>query len=141
MPSHRYRVDQVVRQQLYSATTTCGGFGHRCRADGLRVLDLRGANDHLQSRFWLRGGLLSPVIAAASPAATSISSGAPPTASRVSGVKLSTGTADGMSFPSASVPVNEKTSASVLSDAYDYSSGILQPQQSTYLRLRWLQAT
>jgi hypothetical protein len=40
--------------------TTCGGFGHRCRADGLRVLDLRGANDHIQSRFWLRGGLLSP---------------------------------------------------------------------------------
>jgi hypothetical protein len=33
-----------------------------------------------------------------------------------------------MSFPSALAPVNEKTSASVLSDDYDYSSGILQPQ-------------
>jgi hypothetical protein len=69
-----------------------------------------------------------PVVAAASPAATSISSGAPPVASWVSGVKFSTGTADGMSFPSALAPVNEKTSASVLSDDYDYSSGILQPQ-------------
>jgi hypothetical protein len=39
--------------------TTCGGFGHRCRSDGLRVLDLRGANDHIQNGFWLCGGLLS----------------------------------------------------------------------------------
>jgi hypothetical protein len=60
MPSHHCRVDQVVRQQLYPTMTTCGGLGHRCRVNGLRVLDLRGANDHLQSRFWLRGGLLSP---------------------------------------------------------------------------------
>jgi hypothetical protein len=51
------------------------------------------------------------------------------------------GTADGMSFPSASAPVNEKTSTSVLSDDYDYSSEILQPQQSTHLLLRWFQAT
>jgi hypothetical protein len=28
--------------------------------DGLRGLDLRGVNDYLQSRFWLRGGLLFP---------------------------------------------------------------------------------
>jgi hypothetical protein len=60
MPSHRCRVDQVVRQQFDPAATTRGGFGHRRRADGLRVLDLRGANDHLQSRFCLRGGLLFP---------------------------------------------------------------------------------
>jgi hypothetical protein len=60
MPSHRCRIDQVVRQQLDPATITRGGFGHRCRADGLRVLDLRGTNDHLQSGFWQRGGLLSP---------------------------------------------------------------------------------
>jgi hypothetical protein len=46
-----------------------------------------------------------------------------------------------MSFPSASAPVNKKASASALSNDYDYSSGILQPQQSTHLRLRWLQAT
>jgi hypothetical protein len=59
MPSHRGRIDQVVRQQLDPATTTRGGFGHRCRADGLRVLDLRGANDHLQSGFWQYGSLLS----------------------------------------------------------------------------------
>jgi hypothetical protein len=58
MPSHHCRIDQVVRQQLDPATTTRGGFGHRCRADGLRVLDLRGANDHLQSGFWQRGSLL-----------------------------------------------------------------------------------
>jgi hypothetical protein len=59
MPSHRCRVDQVIRQQLYPAMTTCGGFSHRRGADGLRVLDLLGADDHLQSGFWLRGGLLS----------------------------------------------------------------------------------
>jgi hypothetical protein len=59
MPSRRCRVDQVIRQQLDPAATTCGGFDHRRRADGLRVLDLRGADDHLQSGFWLRGGLLS----------------------------------------------------------------------------------
>jgi hypothetical protein len=33
------------------------------------------------------------------------------------------GTAAGISLPSASAPVNEKTSASALSDDYDYSSG------------------
>jgi hypothetical protein len=60
MPSHRCRVDQVVRRQFDPAATTHGGFGHRRRVDGLRVLDLRGANDHLQSRFWLPGGLLFP---------------------------------------------------------------------------------
>jgi hypothetical protein len=59
MPSYRCRIDQVIRQQLDPATTTRGGFGHRCRADGLRVLDLRGANGHLQSGFWQRGSLLS----------------------------------------------------------------------------------
>jgi hypothetical protein len=56
---HRCRVDQVVCQQLYPAVTTCGGFCHWRKADGLRVLDLRGADNHLQSGFWLRGGLLS----------------------------------------------------------------------------------
>jgi hypothetical protein len=33
------------------------------------------------------------------------------------------GTAAGISLLSASAPVNEKTSASVISDDYDYSSG------------------
>jgi hypothetical protein len=33
------------------------------------------------------------------------------------------GTAAGMSFPSASAPINEKLSASVSSDDYDYSLG------------------
>jgi hypothetical protein len=42
-----------------------------------------------------------PIIAAASPAATSISSGAPPAVSRVSGVKFSMGTAAGIFLPSA----------------------------------------
>jgi hypothetical protein len=51
------------------------------------------------------------------------------------------GTAAGISLPSASAPVNEKTRASASFDGYDYSSGILQPQQSTNLRLRWLHAT
>jgi hypothetical protein len=33
------------------------------------------------------------------------------------------GTTAGISFPSASAPVNEKTSVSALPDDYDYSSG------------------
>jgi hypothetical protein len=52
MLSHRCQIDQVVRQQLDPATTTRSGFGHRRRADWLRVLDLRRADDHLQSGFW-----------------------------------------------------------------------------------------
>jgi hypothetical protein len=38
---------------------TRGGFSHRRREDGLRVLDLQGEDDHLQSGFWRCGGLLS----------------------------------------------------------------------------------
>jgi hypothetical protein len=36
----------------------------------------------------------------------------------------STGTADGISLPSASAPVDKKTSVSVISYDYDYSSGL-----------------
>jgi hypothetical protein len=42
-----------------ASATTRGGLRHRCRADGLRVLDLRGADRHLQSNLWWHGGLLS----------------------------------------------------------------------------------
>jgi hypothetical protein len=48
VPGHRRRVDQIVREQLHSATTTRGSLSHRRRADGLSVLDLRGADNHLQ---------------------------------------------------------------------------------------------
>jgi hypothetical protein len=66
----------------------------------------------------------SPLVAvAASPTATSISSGAPLAASCTSGVNLSMGTAARISLPSASAPVNEKTSASASPDDYDYSLG------------------
>jgi hypothetical protein len=59
VPGHRRRVNQVIREQLHSATTTRGSFRHWRRADGLRVLDLRGADSHLQSNLWWHGGLLS----------------------------------------------------------------------------------
>jgi hypothetical protein len=48
------------------------------------------------------------------------------------------GTAAGMSLPSTSAPVKEKTSASATMTTL---RGALQLQQSTYLRPRWPQAT
>jgi hypothetical protein len=112
--SHRCQNDQIVRQQLDPATTTRSGFGHRRRADWLRVLDLR-----LTSRAG-SGSASSPppppVVAAASPAATSIGSGASMAASRVSGATSSTGTADG----------EDKCISQ--HDDYDYSTMALQPQ-------------
>jgi hypothetical protein len=59
VPGHHCRVYQIVREQLYPTTTTRGGFRHRRRADGLCVLDLWGADRHLQSNLWWYGGLLS----------------------------------------------------------------------------------
>jgi hypothetical protein len=111
VPGHRCRVEQVVCQQLHPATTTRGGFSHRRRADGLRILDLRGADNHLQSSLWQRDGSSLPVATAASSAATSICSGVPPAASGTCGVNLCMGTAAGMSLPSSSAPVKKKTSA------------------------------
>jgi hypothetical protein len=60
MLGHRRRLDKIVREQLYSAVTTRGGLRHRRRADGLCVLDLRGADSNLQSDLWRRGDPLSP---------------------------------------------------------------------------------
>jgi hypothetical protein len=60
MLGHRRRLDKIVRKQLYPAATTRGGLRHRRRADGLCVLDLRGADSHLQSGLWRRGDSLSP---------------------------------------------------------------------------------
>jgi hypothetical protein len=74
-------------------------------------LDLRGADDHLQSGFWLRGGLLSSGRCGGLSGGHLINSGAPLVASYTSGVKFSMGTATGISLPSASAPVNEKTNA------------------------------
>jgi hypothetical protein len=51
----------------------------------------------------------SPAIAGASPLATSISSGAPPAAPWASSAWPSMGTASGIALPSASAPVNKKT--------------------------------
>jgi hypothetical protein len=62
MTSVRRAFDELILPATsvsFFVKDTCGGFGHRRRADGLRVLDLRGADDHLQSGFWRRGGLLS----------------------------------------------------------------------------------
>jgi hypothetical protein len=61
-----------------------------------------------------------PVAVAASPTATSISSGAPLAASCTCGVKFCMGTAAGMSLPSASAPINKEHKC--ISD-YDYSLG------------------
>jgi hypothetical protein len=47
------------------------------------------------------------------------------------------GTAAGMPLPSASAPVKKKTSALATTTTL---WGMLKPQQSTYLRLRWPRA-
>jgi hypothetical protein len=141
MPSHRCRIDQVVHQQLDPVATTSGGFSHRCRADWLRVLDLRQANDHLQSWFWQRGSFLS------SSRHGGFSGGHLHRLGGSSGSLLSLwcqvlhGHHRWDIAPFDLSACHEKTSASVISDDYDYSSGILQPQQITHLLLRWLQAT
>jgi hypothetical protein len=57
---YRRWLDEIVRKQLYPAATTRGGLRHRRRADGLCVLDLGGADSHLQSNLWRRGDRLSP---------------------------------------------------------------------------------
>jgi hypothetical protein len=41
VPRYRSRVDKVVCQELNTTTTTRGGSRHWCRADWLRILDLR----------------------------------------------------------------------------------------------------
>jgi hypothetical protein len=60
MLGYRRRLDEIVREQLYPAATTRGGLRHRRRANGLCVLDLGGADSHLQSNLWRRGDCLSP---------------------------------------------------------------------------------
>jgi hypothetical protein len=60
MLGYRRRLDEIVREQLYPAATTRGGLCHWRRADGLCVLDLGGADSHLQSNLWRRGDRLSP---------------------------------------------------------------------------------
>jgi hypothetical protein len=47
VPSHRRRVDKIIRQQLDPATTTRRGSGHWRQADWLRILDLWRADDYL----------------------------------------------------------------------------------------------
>jgi hypothetical protein len=41
----------------------------------------------------------------------------------------STGNTDGISLPSASAPVYERTSTSVIPGDYDYSSGLILPER------------
>jgi hypothetical protein len=65
-------------------------------------------------------------------------SGAPPAASGTSGVDFCIGTPAGMSLPSTSAPVKEKTSVSAIMTT---PRGALQLQKSTYLRPRWPPAT
>jgi hypothetical protein len=105
MLGHRCRLDKIVREQLYPAATTRGDFRHRRRADGLCVLDLCGADSHLQSDLWRRGDPLSPAATTASSTTSSTGSGAPPVVSGASGVDFCIGTPAGISLPSASAPV------------------------------------
>jgi hypothetical protein len=46
---YRRWVDKVVCQELNPTTTTRGGSGHWCRADWLRILNLRRTDDYFQS--------------------------------------------------------------------------------------------
>jgi hypothetical protein len=135
MLGHRRRLDKIVREQLYPAATTRGGLRHRRRADGLCVLDLGGADSHLQSNLWRRGDRLSP---GGLLDASSTGSGAPPAASGAPGVDFCIGTPAGMSPPSASAPVKEKTSASATTTT---PRGAPRLQKSTHLRQRWPPAT
>jgi hypothetical protein len=73
----------------------------------------------------------------ASPPATSIGSGAPPAAPWVSDARPSTGTASGIALPSASAPVNKKTTGLVTLGGYDYSSRTPALVQCTHLLRRW----
>jgi hypothetical protein len=57
----------------------------------------------------------------------------------VSGVKFSTGTADGISFPSASAPVDKNTSVSV-NMRLRLLPKVLRLQQSTHLQQCWPRA-
>jgi hypothetical protein len=57
---YRRRLDEIVRKKFYPAAATRGSLHHRRRADGLCVLDLRGADSHLQSNLWRRGDRLPP---------------------------------------------------------------------------------
>jgi hypothetical protein len=57
---YRRRLDEIVRKKLYPTATTRGGLRHRRRADGLCVLDLGGADSHLQSNLWRPGNRFSP---------------------------------------------------------------------------------
>jgi hypothetical protein len=57
---YRHRLDEIVRQKFYPAAATRGSLCHRRRTDGFCVLDLRGADSHLQSNLWRRGDRLSP---------------------------------------------------------------------------------
>jgi hypothetical protein len=137
MLGHRRRLDKIVREQLYPAATTRGGLRHQRRADGLCVLDLRGADSHLQSDLWRRGDPPPPAATAASSTTSSIGSGALPAASGTSGVDFCIGTPAGMSLSSASAPVKKKMSASA---ATTTPRGAPQLQK-THLRLRWPPAT
>jgi hypothetical protein len=125
MPSHRYWIDQVIRQQLYPAATTRGGFGHRRRADGLRVLDLRGADDHLQSGFWQRGGFLSSGRCGGLSDGHLHQLGGSSSSLLHLWCQILHGHRRWDVAPFGSTPVNEKTSASASSDDYDYSLGVL----------------
>jgi hypothetical protein len=137
VPGHRCRVDQVVYQQLHPATTTRGSFSHWDRADGLRVLDLRGADNHLQSSLWRHGGLLSPgrhsgfLGSLLHRLAGSFGS------FRHSWCQILHRHRRRDVAPFGFGTCQEKDKR--ISD-YDYSLGVLYPQQSTYLRPRWLRA-
>jgi hypothetical protein len=109
---HHRRLDKIVRKQLYPATTTRGGLRHRRRADGLCVLDLW---ERIATSRATSGDVVTaspPAATAASSTTCSMGSGAPPAASGTSGVDFCIGTPAGMSLPSASAPVKEKTSVS-----------------------------
>jgi hypothetical protein len=118
---YRRWLDEIVRQKFYPAAATRGSLRHRRRADGLRVLDLRGSDSHLQSNLWRRGDRLPPAdFSTTSPTG----SGVPPAASGASGVNSCIGTPTGMSPPSA--PGNKTTRASVPTTTHP---GALQLQE------------
>jgi hypothetical protein len=121
--SHRRWVDQIIDQQLGPATTTRRGFGHRRRADWLRVLDLQRADDYLQSGFWQR------VVAFSSSRHGSLSDGHLHRLGGSTGSSLSSRCHVFNGHRSRDITTlgfstcHQSTSVSVITSSYDYSRG------------------
>jgi hypothetical protein len=75
VPSHRCRVDKIVRQQLEPATTTHHGFGHWRQADWLRAWISGERMTSSRAGSGSKSSPFPPVLAVDSSMVTSISSG------------------------------------------------------------------